>query len=76
MSYEFQDKPTRVCPFRKRTSAYYYQSEKSPKVVTSIQHAEWTEEEFMPCLKDKCSAFSCKNIGYKEPFIVETCSLI
>lgn len=73
---KFQDRPIRLCPFRKATYAYYHQSEANPKLSTSMRCAEWTEEEFMPCLRDKCSAFSHRNIGYKEPFIIETCSLI
>jgi hypothetical protein len=60
----FQNKPVKFCPFRKVTSAYYYESELSPKVVTEMSNAEWTEEQFAPCLKEKCLAYCEQNIGY------------
>lgn len=58
------DKSVKFCPFRKITSAYYYQSELNPKVVTEMKNAEWTEEQFAPCLKEKCRAYCEQNLGY------------
>lgn len=54
----------KLCPFRKITSAYYYQSEQNPKVVTEMKNAEWTEEEFKPCLKEKCMAYYTTTYDY------------
>lgn len=71
-----QKKTIKLCPFRKITSAFFYQSELSPKVVTSMQHAEWTEESFAPCLKEKCSAYYEQNIGYQTPVWRPCCKLM
>ena len=70
------DKSVEYCPFRKTTSAYYYQSELNPKVVTEMKNAEWTEEEFRPCIKEKCRAYYEKNLGFSTSFTVPFCKLM
>ena len=67
---KFQGTPLKLCPFRKKISAYYYQSEIHPRAITSMSNAEWVEEEFMPCLRGACSAFFKTKIG---PCPVEGC---
>ena len=71
-----QDKSVKFCPFRKITSAYYYQSELNPKVVTEMKNAEWTEEQFAPCIKGKCLAYYEQNIGYNTPVWKPFCKLM
>ena len=66
----------KLCPFRKITSAYYYQSELNPKVVTEMKNAEWTEEEFVPCIKEKCRAYYEKNLGFSASLYVPFCRLM
>ena len=61
---KFQDRPIKLCPFRKVVYAYYYQSAAHPKLSTSMKCAEWTEEEFMPCLKEKCQAWHTTTYDY------------
>ena len=72
----FQKRSVKLCPFRKITSAYYYQSELNPKVVTEMKNAEWTEEEFAPCIKGKCLAYYEQNIGYNTPVWKPFCKLM
>lgn len=71
-----QKRSVKLCPFRKITSAYYYQSELNPKVVTEMKNAEWTEEEFVPCIKEKCRAYYEKNLGFSSSLYVPFCRLM
>ena len=58
LNYKFQDKTEKLCPFRKRTNAFKtFISSPNSIVISSSADAEWTEEEFLPCLKEKCQAW-------------------
>lgn len=43
---------TKFCPFRKRT--YFMASNSEHTFNVHIERCEFTEEEFLPCLKEKC----------------------
>ena len=47
----------KLCPFRKITGAYYYGNEEHPEVMTTMRLANYTEEEFLPCLEGKCMMY-------------------
>ena len=65
LNYKFQDKPEKLCPFRKRTNAFKkIISSRHPTSTSSLADAEWTEEEFLPCLKEKCQAWHTTMYDY------------
>ena len=63
------------CPFRKKTCFYddflsvgaEERGEPPKRIITNIGKATYSEEEFLPCLREKCSAY-----GYVYPH----CNLI
>lgn len=61
-----QKQSTELCPFRKITSAYY----------SEMNNTQWTEEEFAPCIKEKCRAYYEKNLGFSTCFMVPFCKLM
>ena len=45
-----------LCPFRKRT--YFMETRGKQEFNTSSSKAEFIEEEFLPCIKEKCMRFN------------------
>lgn len=45
-----------LCPFRKRT--YFMETRGKQEFNTSSNKAEFTEEDFLPCVKEKCMKFN------------------
>ena len=45
-----------LCPFRKRT--FYMASNNDGEFSTYVGKAEFTEEDFLPCVKEKCMKFN------------------
>lgn len=68
--------PTKLCPFRKVTRAYTTNPQNERKFVTGMQHAEWTEEEFLPCIGNKCASYCMEEIGSIYPTFIHTCSAL
>lgn len=48
----------KLCPFRK--SIMYMDNENGESFCVKNQNAYFTEEEFLPCLQDKCAAWAPK----------------
>ena len=52
-----------LCPFRKRTNFMDYNDKGAWR--TLLERAFYTEEEFLPCLKEKCAMWhSIDNFGF------------
>ena len=47
---------TFLCPFRKRTN-FMDRNDKGGSWITLLEYARYTEEEFLPCLKEKCMMY-------------------
>lgn len=45
-----------LCPFRKRT--FYMASNSEREFNTYVGKAEFIEEEFLPCIKERCMRFN------------------
>ena len=52
MSSKPLENQEKLCPFRKRYWSYAFAGERKYQVVR--EGAEVIEEEFLPCIKDKC----------------------
>jgi len=45
-----------LCPLRKRT--YFMETRGKQEFNTSSSKAEFTEEEFLPCIKERCMKYN------------------
>ena len=61
MNIEHKPEETPVCPFRKRT--YYMAGNPNHSWNVHVEKADYLEEDFLPCLKDKCALY---NYHYKQ----------
>lgn len=53
----------KLCPFRKKTIFYqndYTTRVEGEKVMLNLPRAEWMEEEFLPCIREKCAVWNEK----------------
>jgi len=53
----------KLCPFRKKTVFYqndYTTRIEGEKVMLNLPRAEWMEEEFLPCIREKCAVWNEK----------------
>lgn len=60
-----EEKPItpKFCPFRKKTIFYqndYTTHVEGEKVMVNLPRAEWMEEEFLPCIYEKCAVWNEK----------------
>lgn len=46
----------KLCPFRKQV--IYYDCEEDQEWVTPQSKSYYSKEEFLPCIKDECIAYS------------------
>lgn len=54
--YDEPVKP-KLCPFRKNTYFYTYDGMRNGVVSSEMKHAEFSEEEFQPCLQFECMLY-------------------
>lgn len=55
-NYTFQNKTGPLCPFRKRT--YFMKTYGEQEFNISSNKAEFIEERFLPCIKERCMKFN------------------
>ena len=55
-NYKVQEKTGLLCPFRKRT--YFMETRGKQEYNTSSTKAEFIEEDFLPCIKERCMKFN------------------
>lgn len=63
----------KLCPFRKRT--YFMKTYGEQEFNTSSNKAEWTEEEFLPCLGEKCAAHAYQSTIHGN-YALHKCNLL